>query len=109
MLYIKCRSFWGDKLSDKEVPEHFFVRNLDARYFFGFYDYALNSIYIIRIDEDTEIELQPEDVLYLYAGIKICERKTGNDPFCLFRCILEISVQKLASVNMYIFITTNVF
>ena len=91
------------KLSDKEVPEHFFVRNLDARYFFDFYDYALNSIYIIRIDEDTEIELQPEDVLYLYAGIKICEVKAEMTHF-VFSAVFWKSQYRSRLVSICIYL-----
>ena len=37
------------------------MKLVDARYFLGFYDYMLNFIDMIRIDEGKQIELQPED------------------------------------------------
>ena len=39
------------------------MKEVHARYLLGFYDYMLNFIDMVRNDEDTEIELQPEDAL----------------------------------------------
>ena len=49
------------------IEETSVMKLVDARYFLGFYNYMLNLIDMIRIDEDTETELQPEG-----AFIPIC-------------------------------------
>ena len=63
------RNIFRNKMTEEHlelrIEEPSVMKPVHAGYLLGIYDYMLNFIDMIRIDEDTEIELQLEDALYL--------------------------------------------